>query len=78
VVAEQADRPEALLKALAIDIGDNPISMGILDANKVACDLVRSLGFVENPDSPWRMELGSHGELGISQRCYAVGSAAKG
>ena len=78
VATEEATEPELLLKAFANEVGDVSISTGILDVNHRAVELVRSLGFVENPDSPWRMALGRSGDLGASPRCYAVGSAAKG
>lgn len=78
VVCEQAENPVALLNAFALEAAGNPISIGILDLNQQACNLVRSLGFVQSSDSPWRMALGKSFELGASPLCYAVGSAAKG
>jgi hypothetical protein len=78
VVGENAEDPVDLLKSFALEAGNRPISIGILDANQHACDLVRSLGFVARTDSPWRMALGNSSDLGASPQCYAVGSAAKG
>ena len=78
VVHEQAKNPLALLNALAVEAHGDPISVGVLDANQQACDLMRSLGFTLREDSPWRMALGRRDDLGTSPRCYAVGSAAKG
>ena len=78
VVDEGVENPVDLLNAFALEAGDKPISVGILDTNQHACELVQSLGFVARSDSPWRMALGSSTDLGASTRCYAVGSAAKG
>lgn len=73
-----AEDPAELLNAFALGVGNQPFSLGVLEANRKACDLVCSLGFEERPDSPWRMALGTSEDLGTSQLCYAVGSAAKG
>lgn len=75
---DQAGDPAELLEALAIEAGGRLISLGILDSNTQACDLVRSLGFITQDDSPWRMAKGKSGNLGATPECYAVGSAAKG
>jgi GNAT superfamily N-acetyltransferase len=78
VVGEQVENPLALLRAFAMEAGDAPIRVGILDTNKRACSLVQAQGFVKRADSPWRMALGRRNDLGTSSSCYAVGSAAKG
>jgi len=78
VVKEDAENPLELLSAFALTAGGRPISIGILETNHRACDIVRRLGFRERSDSPWRMAMGSSSDLGASPRCYAVGSAAKG
>ena len=78
VMHEDAQNSIELLYAIAFEAGDRPISLGILDSNQNACGLVRSLGFLERVDSPWRMALGRCADLGASPRCFAVGSAAKG
>jgi GNAT superfamily N-acetyltransferase len=78
VVQEDSADPENLLYAFALKAGGRPVNLGILEANPQSCDLVRSLGFIEHDDSPWRMVLGRSNDLGTSPRCYAIGSAAKG
>ena len=78
VISEQAEKPAALLSAFAYGLGGQPFSLGVLDSNPKACNLLRSLGFVESEDSPWRMALGAPENLGALPQCYAVGSAAKG
>ncbi len=78
VMLEAAQNPLQLLTAFALAAGGRAISLGILETNQAACNLVRSLGFSERPDSPWRMVLGGREDLGASSCCYAVGSAAKG
>ncbi len=78
VVKEDTENPAELLSALALEAGDRPINIGILETNHQACDLVRRLGLKARLDSPWRMAMGSSSDLGASPKCYAVGSAAKG
>jgi GNAT superfamily N-acetyltransferase len=78
VVEDGIAQPERLLLSLALEAGDTPISIGILDVNRRACALVELLGFTPRPTSPWRMALGPDEDLGASFLCYAVGSAAKG
>ena len=78
VMGENVENPVELLHSFALQAGERPISIGILDANLLACDLVRSLGFTARDDSPWRMAFGNSDDLGASPGCFAVGSAAKG
>jgi len=78
VVREQSANIEALLHAIALHAEDISISLGVLDTNREALELLRSFGFAERSDSPWRMVWGKGGDLGASPGCYAVGSAAKG
>jgi len=78
VMTEAVETPVELLFALALEANGRPISLGILDSNRQACELVHSLGFEARTDSPWRMALGLSSDLGASPQCYAVGSAAKG
>ncbi len=78
VMSQDSEDPLELLFSFALQASDRPISIGILETNHLACDLVRSLGFREREDSPWRMALGGSDDLGTSPRCLAVGSAAKG
>lgn len=54
------------------------MSAGVLARNEKAVAFFQSLEFIERPDSPWRMALGSDTDLGTSPFCPAVGSAAKG
>jgi len=78
VVSEDAENPIDLISAFTFKVGERPISIGILETNPQACDLVRSIGLQERVESPWRMALGKPDDLGASPRCYAVGSGAKG
>ncbi|MBN2550462.1 MAG: GNAT family N-acetyltransferase [Anaerolineales bacterium] len=77
VVSREAAHPVQLLYAFASEV-NTPFSVGILESHRQAVELVRSLGFVERADCPWRMALGPQENLGKSLACYAVGSAAKG
>jgi len=78
VVSPEVVNPLPLLEKLANEVGEVSISLGILSSNLPAVALIRSLGFIERPDSPWRMALGPQDDLGASPQCIAVGSAAKG
>jgi len=78
VVEAGARRPQALLAGLALDAGDQPVSLGVLECNRAAVELVQSLGLAESPDSPWRMALGTGAALGAGAGCLAIGSPAKG
>jgi ribosomal protein S18 acetylase RimI-like enzyme len=78
VVEEGAADPLDLLHAFTLEAGDRPISVGILDTNHQACELLLSVGFERHANSPWRMALGASNDVGTSLRCYAIGSAAKG
>ncbi len=78
VMDENTENPKDLLLGFALEARGRPISIGILDANQRACELVRSLGFEAREDSPWRMALGWPDSLGTSSTCLAIGSAAKG
>jgi GNAT superfamily N-acetyltransferase len=72
------ENPFELMQAFALGANGKPISVGILDTHRQACELVQSHGFVASSDSPWRMAFGSSSDLGASPNCYAIGSGAKG
>ena len=78
VMQDQAENPAELLSAFTLGKENQPFSLGVLETNREACNLVSALGFEERQDSPWRMALGASENLGASPLCYAVGSAAKG
>ncbi len=78
VMAECAKYPVKLLDTFACETGGVSINLGVLECNQPAVELIRSLGFAERVDSPWRMACGPLSGLGMSSQCYAVGSAAKG
>jgi GNAT superfamily N-acetyltransferase len=78
VVEEAVQNPAELLNTFALEAHNRPISIGILETNQQACEMMRSCGFIAHPDSPWRMASGGCSDLGTSPNCYAVGSAAKG
>jgi len=78
VITQEARAPLRLLESLACQVGDVTISVGVLDPNRRAVELVRSLGFAVRQDSPWRMALGPSSDLGASSLCFAVGTAATG
>jgi ribosomal protein S18 acetylase RimI-like enzyme len=78
VIAQEARAPLRLLESLARQVGDVSISVGVLETNRRAVELIRSLGSAVRQDSPWRMALGPSGDLGASPLCFAVGAAATG
>jgi GNAT superfamily N-acetyltransferase len=78
VVKPEVKHPQQLLEALAVAIGGQMFSIGILESNLRAIEIIRSYGFIERSDSPWRMALGEEESLGASPQCLAVGTAAKG
>jgi ribosomal protein S18 acetylase RimI-like enzyme len=77
IVRPEAPSAAALLESLAAEVQDARISLGVLETNGRALEIIRSLGLVERPDPPWRMVRGA-GKLGASPQLYAIGSAAKG
>jgi hypothetical protein len=77
VVRRSAARPEDLLEHLAAEAPASALSLGILEANAAAVQMIRSGPFTERADSPWRMVLGTGGHPGHPDLCYAIGTAAK-
>ena len=78
VVLPQIDRPDSLLESLASETPDAKVTLGVLESNVQAVNLLRSLGFTEGKTPPWRMVLGPSQRLGDSPCCYGLGSPAKG
>jgi ribosomal protein S18 acetylase RimI-like enzyme len=78
IISEIVVDPLPLLQSFALAVGNLPFSIGILELNRRAVELIGSLGFQERPDCPWRMALGPSSNLGASPFCMAVGTAAKG
>jgi ribosomal protein S18 acetylase RimI-like enzyme len=67
-----------LLEDVAMYAGPVDLGMGILETNTEAVKLAKSLGFRASEDPPWRMAFGTQSNLGASDQCLAIGSAAKG
>jgi hypothetical protein len=78
VVEPAVKQPQRLLEAQATVIDNQLFSIGILESNRSAVEIIGSYGFIERSDSPWRMALGPAEYLGVSPQCLAVGTAAKG
>jgi hypothetical protein len=78
VVEPGIKHPQQLLEALAVVTGNQMFSVGILESNRRAVEIIQTYGFVERADGPWRMALGPDDNLGASLECLAVGTAAKG
>lgn len=78
VVAHEVREPLGLLASLACEVVQVSLSVGILDINRRAVELIQSLGWMLRKNSPWRMALGPSNDLGASPLCLAVGTAATG
>jgi GNAT superfamily N-acetyltransferase len=78
VITQEARAPLRLLESLAGQVGDMSISVGVLETNRRAVELICSLGLAVREDSPWRMAFGPSDDLGASPLCLAVGTAATG
>jgi len=72
------ERPGDLFECLALEIGDEDLSLGVLETNAQAVAALRTFGLTEHPESPWRMALGPPGPYGSPAECFAIGSPAKG
>jgi len=75
---DRVEQPRQLLESIAIEAGELPIGLGILEVNDRAVSLVRSLGFSLRRNPSWRMVMGTSDRLGLSNLLYAIGSAARG
>jgi ribosomal protein S18 acetylase RimI-like enzyme len=78
VLRKAEDSILPLLESFATSLATEAFSLGVLASHPACSSLLRSLGFTERSDSPWRMVLGSADDLGASPHCWANGSAAKG
>jgi len=78
VVREGVTESGDLLASLAAEARDTRLRIGVLETNTAAVTLLRNLELEESPNPPWRMVLGTLNDLGLSDQCYAIGSAAKG
>jgi ribosomal protein S18 acetylase RimI-like enzyme len=78
VVLPGSAHPEHLLETAALEAGESVIALGVLEANTVAVRLLNSYGLSERVDSPWRMVYGDLVTPGLTNLCFAVGTAAKG
>ena len=78
VASGMLESPLILLQALALEVPEASITLGCLEANQQAVQLLRSQAFTERPDSPWRMVYGEDVQFGMVEQNYAIGSPAKG
>jgi len=78
VVRAEAERPLSLLEGFALETGNLPLRIGVLETNLRAVESLHGLGGLQPQRSSWRMVLGPGGRLGNSPLCWAVGSPAKG
>ncbi|MGW8250873.1 MAG: hypothetical protein ACWGO1_09545, partial [Anaerolineales bacterium] len=78
VCAGEDPDPLPLLESFARQAGVSGFNLGVLETSPKTVSLLRTSGFSERPDSPWRMALGPGSDLGASPQCLAIGSAAMG
>jgi hypothetical protein len=77
-VAEEVERPEALLAALASDGQAVPFHAGALAGSARARQAFVRLGWVPSDDAPWRMLWGAPCALAQRPEVLANGTSAKG
>ena len=83
VVSPGVKRPGDLLESLALKVGNDDLSLGVLETNAEAVATLRAFGLTEHPMPPWRMALGRSSphpsqSVGSPTQCFAIGSPAKG
>lgn len=78
IVQSALDQPAALLGALAAEVTDQPLRVGVLETHQAATHLLAAIDGLKPSEPCWRMVLGPSARLGNSPRCYAIGSPAKG
>jgi hypothetical protein len=77
-VRPDVQQPLQLLESLVLEFDAPLFSLGVLETNTRAVELLRRTALTEHPTPPWRMVLGPSIRLGSDPRLYAVGTAAKG
>jgi len=70
--------PAALLTQLATRTGPAPLRIGVLETNRRAITLIKSLPGLEEQEFCWRMVLGPGGDLEDTAKVFAIGSGSKG
>lgn len=78
VVTSNADCPADLLESIANEAMSGKLLVEVLETNRAAVDLLRTLGFVESPELTWRMALGKRCNVGLSDSLFAIGSPFTG
>lgn len=78
VVSPNVDCPADLLEALAVETRGEKLLVEVLETNCGAVELLRAMGFVESPESAWRMLLGRQSSIGLADSLYALGSPFTG
>lgn len=70
--------PLSLLQVIAYEQGKANFRIGVLENNRKAVSLIRSMDKLTEGQFSWRMVLGSENGLGLNAAFYGIGSAAKG
>jgi predicted N-acetyltransferase YhbS len=78
VVIESAASGLDLLRSLAVEVGDSPLRIGVLESNSIAGSLLRSVETLKETTPSFRMVLGQKTRVGMSTRIFGIGAAAKG
>jgi ribosomal protein S18 acetylase RimI-like enzyme len=78
LAADGVADPLVLLRALAKEIGDQKLRIGLLESNKKAAAMMRSLTAFTETEPCIRMVLGPDSGLGTSRRLFAAGAPSKG
>ena len=78
VMLESGENPGRLLTGLSFETGEKNLRIGVLESNKNAIKIIRSLHTFEEKEYCWRMVYGPNENLGRDEKLLAIGSAAKG
>lgn len=77
-VHDESVDPLSLLRALAHDVSQAKLRVGVLECNRAASSLMRSRSSFSETEPSWRMVLGPDIGLGTCPKLLAVGSPATG
>jgi len=70
--------PIELLETFAFEAHNHNLSIGFLEINIKAVGFFKSIQSLEERVPCWRMVLGQSERLGLNEKLYSIGSAAKG
>ena len=78
IATAEVPNPLDLLEALAVETGNTPLRIGVLENNPRAVDLLRNISSLEEQEYCWRMVLNETTTGENSSHIFSIGSASKG